>query len=136
MRYSPYDHEYEAVATMSEQELLEYFLTRVFETEEVWGLDDGTEWIMENHNGHLGMPVWPYQKFAAESAVNEWSHCHPEAESLEEFLLNTVAMLTDENAMLSIMPSNRSSSICLISPQKLKSILDGMIDAGEYTLDG
>lgn len=134
MRYSPYEHEYEAVSAMNENELLEYFLTRVFETEEVWGLDDGIEWIMQDNNGQLSMPVWPYQLFAKESAVNDWQHCHPEAQSLEVFLQNTVAMLMDEQAMLDIMPQSSAVS-CLISPQQLKSILEGMIDAGDYTLD-
>ena len=135
MRYSPYDHEYEAVDSMKETELLEYFLTRVFETEEVWGLDDGSEWIIHDVNGQSCMPVWNYKKFASESANAEWSHCKPEAESLEAFLHTTIEMLIDEKAMLAVMPI-KSSTGCLISPAKLKSILDGMIDAGEYTLDG
>lgn len=135
MRYSPYEHEYTAVDTMTENEILEYFLTRVFETEEVWGLDDGTEWIIQEDSGQAIMPVWPYQKFAADAAVNGLGHCHPEAESLEEFLHSTVPMLSEENTLLGIMPG-RSGTVCLINPLRLKSILDGMIDAGEYTLDG
>lgn len=135
MRYSPYEHEYQAVATMTEGELLEYFLTRVFETEEVWGLDDGAEWIMHEQDAQICMPVWPYQKFAAEAVSGKWEHYHPQAESLEDFLHTTIAMLIEENAMLDIMP-RESIPACLISPQQLKSILDGMIDAGTYTLDG
>jgi len=135
MRYSPYEHEYEAVISMTESELLEYFLTRVFETEEVWGLDDGAEWIMREQGAQASMPVWPYKKFASESAVGHWGGFQPQAESLEEFLQNTIMALIEENAMLEVMP--RQSEVgCLISPQKLKSILDGMIEAGTYTMDG
>jgi hypothetical protein len=135
MRYSPYEHEYEAVINMTESELLEYFLTRVFETEEVWGLDDGTEWIMREQSAQACMPVWPYKKFASESAVGHWRDFHPQAESLENFLQNTVAMLVEENAMLEVMPRQLAGG-CLISPLQLKSILDGMIEAGTYTMDG
>lgn len=134
MRYVPYDHEYEAAQSMSEGELLEYFLTRVFETEEVWGLEDEADWLICERQGQSCMPLWPYQKFAAEAVVGEWKHCQPQAESLEVFLQGTLEMLIDEDAMLEIMPAQDRPG-CLVSPHRVKSILEGMMEAGEYTLD-
>ncbi len=135
MRYSPYAAETVAVETMSEAQLLEYFLTRVFETEEVWGLDDGCEWVAREQDDHWAMPLWPYRQFAASSASGEWSGCLPSAESLEDFVFQTLGALMDEDTMLEVMaePGRRG---CLVSPQRLHDILTGMMSAGEYTLDG
>lgn len=140
MRYAPYEYEYEASSAMSDGELMDYFLARVFETEEIWSLEDQADWVLrERADGNGGqvtsMPVWPYEKFAVEAAVGEWSQCQVQAESLEDFMAGTLAMLMEEDALVEIMPTPQRAG-CLVSPQRLKSILDGMIEAGEYSLEG
>ena len=69
MRYEPYEDEYAAVPTMSDEELLEYFLYRINETDEVWGLQDGVEWITRVIDGRETLPVWPYKRYAEVAAV-------------------------------------------------------------------
>lgn len=130
MRYAPYAEEVNDVAAMSESQLLEYFLTRVFETEEVWGLDDGCEWITIEHQGQAVMPLWPYQQFAAELAGSYT----PVAESLEDFVYQTLGQLMDEDVVLTVM-SSAASPGCVVSPHRLYEIFTGMYNAGEYTLD-
>lgn len=130
MRYAPYAEEINAIPGMSESQLLEYFLTRVFETEEVWGLDDGCEWITIERDGQPVMPLWPYQQFAL--ALGE-QHS-PAAESLEDFVYQTLGQLMDEDVVLSVMCSADGKG-CLVSPHRLYDIFTGMFNAGEYTLD-
>lgn len=134
MRYAPYSEETKAAVTMSESQLLEYFLTRVFETEEVWGLDDGCEWIMIERDGQWVMPIWPYQQFAVDVANTDWPKHNPTAESLEDFVYQTLSILIEEDAMLEVMSSPQRRG-CLVSPHRLQDIFHGMFDAGEYTLD-
>jgi len=136
MRYAPYDNEYQAAANLSESEQMEYFLTRVFETEEVWGLDDGAEWVYREHtDGSQSLPLWPYEKFAKDAAVDLWADTQPQAESLEDFMYHTLEMLIEDDVMVEIMPMPTKTG-CLVSPHRLLSILTGMIDAGEYRMDG
>lgn len=136
MRYTPYEQEYVEAATLDDSQRLEYFLTRVFETEEVWGLDDGAEWVMRDRQpAEKSLLVWPYQKYAVEAAEGPWRDLEAQAESLECFISNTLEMLIDENAVIEIMGQENELG-CIISPHRLLSILAGMIDAGEYTLDG
>ena len=136
MRYAPYDNEYESTKSLSEGQILEYFLTRIFETEEIWGLDDGCEWIFRTSGeAESTMPVWPYEKYAKEAVYGAWSDSHPQAESLEDFMFHTLEMLIEEDVMLEIMPKPDKPG-CVISPHQLLSILTGMLDAGEYRLDG
>ncbi len=133
MRYSPYTAETAAVTEMSESQLLEYFLTRVFETEEVWSLDDGCEWVMREDDGQWIMPLWPYRQFA-ETAAATWSGCVPSAESLEDFVYQTLGALMEEDTLLEVMGEPGRPG-CLVSPQRLHDIFTGMMNAGEYTLD-
>ncbi|WP_317933198.1 DUF2750 domain-containing protein [Halioxenophilus sp. WMMB6] len=136
MRYAPYDAEYLDSDTMSEGQQLEYFLTRVFETEEIWGLDDGCEWIYRvGENGEQAMPVWPYEKYAKDAAVGEWEGSQPQAESLEDFMYHTLEMLIEDDVLVEIMAKPNKPG-CLVSPHRLLSIFTGMIDAGEYRMDG
>lgn len=135
MRYAPYDVEYQEAPSLSEGEQLEYFLTRVFETEEIWGLDDGCEWVFRQTESGTTMPVWPYEKFAKDSAEFLDSASQPQAESLEDFMYHTLEMLIEEDVMVEIMPTGKKLG-CIISPHQLLSIFTGMIDAGEYRMDG
>lgn len=134
MRYSPYVHETTALASMNEHQLLEYFLTRAFETEEIWGLDDGCEWVMQEIEAEWVMPIWPYRQLA-ESTAAAWPEAAPTAESLEDFVFQTLGALIQEGALLEVM-SEPGRQGCLISAQRLYEIFTGMMSAGEYTLDG
>lgn len=135
MRYTPYHQEAATIGDLSERQVLEYFLTRVYETEEVWGLDDGCEWVILTRDGQSAMPVWPYRQFAAESTPVAPGACIPTAESLEDFVYQTLGALMEEDALLEIMPAPGRAG-CLVSPHRLHSIFTGMFDAGEYRLDG
>lgn len=135
MRYAPYEQEYSAASSLDDNQILEYFLMRIFETEEVWGLDDGTEWVMrERLAAEKTLPVWPYKKYATEAAEGSWRDFQAQAESLESFIHHTLDMLIDEDALIEIMGQENKPG-CIISPHRLLSILTGMMDAGEYTLD-
>ena len=135
MRYNPYENEYRAVQSMSDGELLDYFLLRVFETEEVWGLQQRGQWFVQAAPDIRHMPLWPYKKYASEAALDIWQDCVPHALSLEYFLDHTVPWLIEQDVMLNLIPRGENLG-CLISPHRLRDILVGMQDAGEYRLDG
>lgn len=134
MRYAPYQEEIVTTAQMNDAQLFEYFLTRVYETEEVWGIDDGCEWITLRRENQLVMPVWPYRHFAATAFSDLGQDNQPTAESLEDFVYHTLAALIEEDTMLEIMSSSQRQG-CMVSPHRLLEIFQGMFDAGEYTLD-
>jgi hypothetical protein len=59
MRYEPYDYELKSIPTMDNEELLEYFLTRIYETEEIWGIRKGGHaWITYDRNSTDTMPFF------------------------------------------------------------------------------
>lgn len=134
MRFEPYEHEYQAQAAKGDKETLDYFLLRVFETEEVWALKDGPHWFMRNLDGQLTMPVWPYERFAKEAASGSWQTYETEAESLEHVLYNLADELKDDEVMVEIMPKSNAPGV-LITADQFVNIIEGMIESGSYSLD-
>lgn len=133
MRQSPTEGEYAAAPAMSDTQRLEYFLTRAFETDEVWFLRGPAPFERALAAGRA-LPVWPYRRFASEAALEHWQDCVPASVSLEHFLDHLLGQLPAET-LVEIMPRGEAVG-CLVAPGRLRAILEGMMDAGEYRLDG
>ncbi|MDD4913889.1 MAG: DUF2750 domain-containing protein [Methylococcales bacterium] len=134
MRYEPYKDEYAAVPSMSDEELLEYFLFRICETDEVWGLKDGPQWLTREIDGRETQPVWPFKRFAEDAAVGEWQNLSPLPESLEFFIYQILNRLATRNVTIEIMP-RASGAGCLISPKRLFSYLEDMQESSQCSMD-
>lgn len=128
MRYEPHEDEYAAVPKMSDDELLEYFLYRIFETDEVWGLKDGAQLMTHQVENCQTLPLWAYQRYAEDAMVGDWEHFKAVADSVEFFAYQTLSKLGRQQFMIQIMP-HQSSIGCLISPQRLFAILENMMEA-------
>ena len=134
MRHAPYATEYLAVPVMSEGELMEYFLTRSFETEEVWTLQNDMDWFLLQRSGMQYLPVWPYQRFA-EEALPDGGGYTVIAYALEDFVFETLPELIERDIGVEIMPRTTGAG-CFITPHRLLDIIGGMFESGEYRLDG
>lgn len=135
MRYAPSEGEHQAVASMAESELLEYFITRAAEAEEVWGLGGDAGWVMRESEHQTTLPVWPYRTFAQACAQGEWLEQETHAVSLEHFISRVLQLLIDREIGVEIMPSNSRRGLC-VHPRRLFELFEGVLDAGEYTLEG
>lgn len=134
MRHAPYESEYQAVQTMSDAELLEYFLIRIAESDEVWGLNKKSALFSRELNGKNTVPVWAYLKYAREAALDYWQDCVPNAMSLEYFVFQTLQQLIEQDVLVEVMP-NAEKSGCVITPHRLMDILVGIMHTREYRLD-
>lgn len=133
MRYEPHKDEVAAVPTMTDEELLEYFLYRIFETDEVWGLKEGGQWLGRQWQEQETLPVWPYKRYAEDAATGDWAGCSPVAESVESFCYQMLNSLARSGKVVEIMPRATAAG-CLISPQRLFSMLENMMEARESTV--
>lgn len=134
MRYAPSDSEYQSVQQWSAAELLEYFLIRIAETEEVWGLHRDGDWFQQDENGQILVSFWPYKQYAREAALEQWHDCTPHGMSLEHLLFPVLPQLIETDVLLDIMPAAGRPG-CRITPHRLLDILVGMQHAREYRLD-
>jgi len=135
MQFAPNANEYKAIESMSDFTLLEYFITRVAEVEEVWGLGDDSGWVMREVGSVTSLPVWPYRQLAIENAVGKWKSQVSNAVSMEHFISKVLKMLIDANIKVEIMPG-RERHGQLMDPQEILQLFEGVIESGEYYIDG
>ena len=134
MRHSPYQSEYQAVKTMTDTQRLDYFMSRLFEAEDAWFLNAKTGFFFRVLDGQNTFIVWPYKLFATEAALEHWQDAFPASCSMEYFMEQILEYLIQNKIMVDVMPRGINPG-CLIAPERLRAILQGMIDAGEYRLD-
>jgi len=135
MRFAPSASEYRAIGTMAGQELMEYFITRVAEVEEVWGLGDETGWVMRELGEQTSLPVWPYQQLAHRCAVDDWQGQSCKSVSLEHFISHILKLLIEQDIQIEIMPGESRQGY-IMEPQHLYKMFEGVIESGEYFLEG
>lgn len=129
MRYEPHENELAAVPQMVDDELLEYFLYTVFETDEVWGLKDGPQWLMRSVDGHDTLAVWPYQCYASNAAADHWPALSPTADTLEFFTYQLLNRAAQQGLIVEIMPRGSQTAGCLITPQRLFAMIENMMES-------
>ncbi len=79
-----------------------YFLQRVAESGEVWGLD-GEGWALAlDDAGRDVLPLWPAPEFAALCATRLWSGFQPRPIKLRELIDNVLPQLAEEGMPVGI----------------------------------
>lgn len=133
MRYEPHHDESVLLPTMTDDEQLEYFLYRIFETDEIWSIRTSGQPVIRELDGRITLPVWPYKRYAEEAAVGDWEGLPAVADSVDYFTYQTLDKAARQGITIEIMP-RRELAGCLITPQRLFSMLESMMEARDYTV--
>ena len=135
MRYLVSTKELEEASSYSPQSRAQYFLSRAIESEEVWGLNNPSGWILKEQNDQTILPIWPYQQMATGCAQGEWENYEANAVSLEHFVYKVLPMMVTQDILVEIFPTNSNPGE-LMSAEKLASIFEGLLESGEYYMEG
>lgn len=133
MRYAPTAQELQEIGTMPAPLRLQYFLTRVIEAEEVWGLADPQGWVLREEGDRTILSIWPYRE-CAEACISE-PDLHTHATSLDHFVERILYTLIEDGIQLDVLPS-RDSAGALLSAVELQSMFKSLMESGEYFLEG
>jgi hypothetical protein len=96
--------EMETVLALSGQERYSYFFKRVFDREEVWGLQNEAGWVLIGFADGDAFCLWPHGDYARACMIGDWSDCVPESISLEELLGELLPALLRDNLRLAVFP--------------------------------
>ena len=120
---------------MGANERLHYFLTRAIEAEEIWSLGNANGWELQQRDGRELVPIWPYLELARINKIQKISTASPQATSLDHFFQNILPSMIEQKIDLEVvcMPGTAGR---LITATDLYAILEGMLEAGEYYLEG
>lgn len=94
---------FKQVAGLPSAERHGYFVGKVADTQEVWGLHhDG--WATAQAHGQVAIPFWPEAAFAQACAGGEWEHFQPRAIALGDFLARWLPGMAGNLQLASVFP--------------------------------
>jgi hypothetical protein len=135
MRYEPSFKEFHEITHATEEVRLQYFLTRTIESEEVWGIGDNKNWLLKEIGDQLLLPVWPYERFAEAWVVSSNEDNIRDAVSLEQFVYHILPTMIQQDISVEVLPTeNKPGKI--ITARELSSLFEGLMESGEYFLEG
>jgi hypothetical protein len=135
MKYHPSPTEISEIDAYTANQRLHYFLTRSIESEEVWGLSNASGWMMKEMDNQTVLPVWPYESFAENCITADWNDHAPGAVSVEHFVYNLLPVMIQHKINAEILPTKTQQGK-VIDSRELASLFEGMLDAGEYYMEG
>jgi hypothetical protein len=102
-----------------------YFLQRVVESGEVWGLD-GEGWALAlDDSGRDVLPLWPAPEFAAICARRLWSGFEPRAIKLQVLIENVLPQLEEEGMPVGIFFTPEGQG----HPVSARELIDALVAA-------
>ncbi|APO46016.1 hypothetical protein BS614_19600 [Paenibacillus xylanexedens] len=89
----------------------EYFIKKVVDTEEVWGLYENGWSVTEDEKGNKSLPFWPKKEFAEYCATDDWKIYSSERIDLYEFIDEFLPNLKTEGYKPSIFFNKVDSAV-------------------------
>lgn len=103
--------EMEQVLALSGPERYGYFIERVAEREEVWGLQNEEGWVLIGFDDGDGFCLWPHEDYAKACTIGDWADCVPEPISLEELTGELLPALLRDGLRLAIFPTPAGEAV-------------------------
>lgn len=102
--------EINAVLNLPSNVRYEYFIKRVTDFEEVWGLFNDGWATSRDEDGTLFIPFFPKKEFAEISAEKEWASYIARSISLDDFIKKWLTGMKKDGIAPSIFPSESAAA--------------------------
>lgn len=112
----------ESILKMTENERYNYFIRKVADFEEIWGLSDNGWALLGDDNGNQILPLWPEKDFAELCAVEQWKSYKPESIQLDNFLEKWIPGMMKDKTLVNIFLTPGSKGTVIL-PYDLNSDL-------------
>ncbi|WP_335716444.1 DUF2750 domain-containing protein [Neobacillus drentensis] len=108
--------EFESLIKQPAKIRYEYFIKKVVDYEEVWGLFDGDWATAQNDDGSMLIPFFPKKDFAEYCADSEWRNFKPKSIDLNDFIDKWLVGMKKDGVKPSIFPTNQEAVTVEIDP--------------------
>jgi len=101
-----------AVSALDGPQRYQHFLSRVADTQAVYGLRTQEGWVSAcDDNGAEGMPVWPHPAYAAQCASGEWAGSTPAAIDVFDFADDWLPAMSAQGVNAIVFPTAAMSGV-------------------------
>ncbi len=113
------DKEFAAVLSSPAERRYEYFIKRVADWRQIWGLRGTDGWVVSgDKEERIVFPVWPHPRFAQACATNGWSGTTPQPISLVEWYNEWVEDMDADGWLVGVFPDLDLKGV-VVSPERL-----------------
>lgn len=103
-------NEYNSLMKSDVRKRYEYFIKKVADFEEVWGLYNKGWATTTDSDGRILIPFWPRKEFAEACALHEWQSYVATSIELEEFINEWLPGMREDGVVPSIFWNNDDSA--------------------------
>lgn len=115
--------EIEAVVNSSAPKRYEYFIKKVADFEEIWGLFSEGWAIVGDSEGNIKIPFWPKKEFAEICAAGIWRLYVPKSIPLEDFMSKWLPGMEKDNREAAVFYTNNDVGVS-VDVKRLKNDLE------------
>lgn len=112
------DKKIENILKMSEDERYDYFIRKVVDFEELWGLSDDGWALLGDNDGNRIFALWPEKEFAVLCSVDQWKDYKPEVITLDNFIEKWIPGMTNDKTLVNVFLTPNAKGT-VISPNDL-----------------
>ena len=120
----------ENILKMSEDERYNYFIRKVADFEQIWGLSNDGWALLGDNNGSQILPLWPEKEFAELCAVDQWKDYKAEVIELDNFIEKWIPGMTKDKTLINVFLTPNAKGT-VISPADLYSDLQDELEQYE-----
>ncbi len=115
--------EFEAVSKLVGSKRYEYFIKKVADNEELWGLyNDGWAMVADEYGNQM-LPFWPRKEFAEACCFEQWNGYNAEPIDLYEFIDGWLVDMEKDGLSAAIFYTKDDKGI-VVKPEKLTEDLN------------
>ncbi len=115
------------VINLPAAERYSYFIRKIADFEEVWGLYDNGWALLENDGNRL-LAFWPECEFAELCALNTWKNYTPRRINLEDFIEKWLEGMKKDKTGAAIFYTPQEKGIVVSAQQLLDDLKKQVID--------
>ena len=112
----------DAINRMSAEQRYDYFIHKIIELKEVWGLSSEAGWVILPDGDEENFPVWPHVELAAQWAAGEFADCQPKSISLEDWLNKWLPGMSEDGLLAAVCPDKEGDAI-VVAPEEIQEEL-------------
>jgi hypothetical protein len=122
----PSNKEIESVSALSSDKRYTYFIKKVADWEECWGLYEDGWTLLGDEEGNIIFPLWPSAEYAQACATKNWTTCKPKSICLDELIDNILPELMKENKSIAafIVHADHFHAITVTANKLLNDLKD------------
>lgn len=115
------------VLKLNDEDRYTYFISKVTENEEVWGLYNNGWAILSEAEGKVCIPFWPEKEFALLCCKDQWQSYTPQAITLDNFMKKWLQGMKQDNRFATVFYVNDQLTNILVTPDHLLEDLNNKL---------